>query len=92
MRHELHERILRRTSHLLEQNKRLAALNAIATSVNRSLDVHHTLHTALEQALHFMDLEAGAILVRDSHSETFRLHVHRGFPEGAPVLSLLGLR
>jgi len=59
------------------------ALNAIATLVNQSLDVNRTLSTALDQVLHLMELDAGAILLSDPPSGTFHLRTHRGFKEEA---------
>jgi|DewCreStandDraft_2_1066082.scaffolds.fasta_scaffold00139_43 two-component system NtrC family sensor kinase len=76
--HEPHERILRRAGRLLEQNKQLVALNAIATAVNQSLDVNRTLPLALDQVLRLLELDAGIILLRDFPSDAFRLLAHRG--------------
>src|SRR3990172_3710387 len=50
---------------LLRQNAELASLNAVASVVGRSLDVHDVLEGALEEVLKLMDLPAGGVLLSE---------------------------
>jgi signal transduction histidine kinase len=76
MNRELATRVEQRTSEL-------AALNTIATVVDRSLDLHEILNSALDQTLALMHLDIGL---------AFRLEEQSGDPAKGPVLSLLAHR
>jgi two-component system NtrC family sensor kinase len=73
-----HERILRRTSEIIERNRQLTALNFIASSVSQSLDFQAILDTAIEQVLQLMEFEAGWIALLEKESGQLVLNAHRG--------------
>lgn len=59
----------------------LLALNAMATIVNESLDVNEILQRAMDEALHLVGVEAGAMLLLDAKAGELALVVHRGISE-----------
>lgn len=79
----VHERILRRTSEILERNRQLTALNTIATSVSQSLDLSSVLENATEQIMYLMEFEAGWISLLDGQTSQLTLSVHRGLSAAA---------
>lgn len=81
---KIHERILRRTSEIIERNRQLTALNFIASSVSQSLDFHHILNIAIEQVLQLMEFEAGWIALLDKGTGHLVLNAHRGLSERLP--------
>lgn len=74
----VHERILRRTSEIIERNRQLTVLNFIASSVSQSLDFQAILNAAIEQVLHLMEFEAGWIALLDKDTGQLVLNAHRG--------------
>ncbi len=62
---------------LVRQNVELAALNAVASVVGRSLDVRQVREGALEKVLELMELPAGWVLL-PSEEGTFRVAAVRG--------------
>lgn len=67
-----------------DRTKELAALNAIAAAVSRSLDLNEILEHALEKTLEVIGLNAGAAfrLEEDAHDgASLILMAHRGVPE-----------
>lgn len=65
----------------LEANRRLVALNAVASAVNQSLDLGVVLNSALDSALDVMGAEVGGILLLDEETRTLSYAVHRGVSE-----------
>ncbi len=79
---ELEQRVAART-------RELATLNAIASVVNRSLNLEEVLNTALDEVLARLGLEAGCIQLMES-DERMTLRVQRGFaPELLEILAEL---
>jgi len=85
---EAHEQILRRTRRIVEQSKRFAALNTIASAVSQSLDFQYTLNSSLQQVLHLVELEAGVIYLTDKSSEELILKAHEGLSQ--QLVSVIG--
>ncbi len=60
-------------------NRELAALNAVAATVNSSLELEEVLNRALDKVLEMMELEVGAIRLLDQRDSIFSdLKVYRG--------------
>lgn len=76
-----HERILQRTSRIVERSKQVSVLYAIASSVSQSLDFQQTLNRAVEQVPRLMGFEAGLILLADKTSDVLTLKARFGFPD-----------
>lgn len=73
---------------VLRQNAELAALNAVAAAVGRSLDTNRVLADALNKVLEVMRLETGWVLLRDGPSG-LRMVAQRGLEasdDGASAL------
>jgi PAS domain S-box-containing protein len=68
-------------------NAELAALQAIALAVSRSLDLNKILEAALRETLLVLDAEAGAVFISGPLDAVRRPVAQRGFPE--PVLDQL---
>lgn len=75
-----------RTARLQAQTERLSTLNALAATVNRSLDLDEILSAALEEVLALVRLEAGWIVLRDDGR--FDVAASRGLPEGMAATPL----
>ena len=58
---KLEQEVLKRTEELQRQTQRLLTLNAVASTVNRSLDVDEMLAAALKKVLDLLGLDAGEI-------------------------------
>jgi signal transduction histidine kinase len=56
----------------------LASLNAIAASVNESLDLDQTLNRALDEMLHLLGLEVGEIRLLDAEKNELVIRTQRG--------------
>jgi signal transduction histidine kinase/HAMP domain-containing protein len=77
---------------LVRKNEQLAILNAVATTVNQSLDLEIILGHALEQVLHLTGIDVGAIFLLDENLGSLDLLAYRGLSEEAAWLaSQLGL-
>jgi PAS domain S-box-containing protein len=66
---------------LLHRNRELGALNAIAETVSRSLDLDLILYDALDKALEVMDMEAGLIHLLDEETDELIVAVHQGLSD-----------
>jgi len=64
-----------------DRTKELAALNAIAAEVSRSLDLEEILNDALDEALEVMGMEKGQAFRLEEETQTLILMTHRGLPE-----------
>jgi len=78
---------------ILESNRHLLALNAIASTVSQSLSLDIILNSALDKALEMIDAEVGGILLLDEKSQTLSYRVHRGLSDkfvmlGTAILAL----
>ncbi len=66
---------------ILEANRRLRALNAIASTVSQSLSLDVILNSALEKALEVTEAQVGGILLLDNESRTLSYRAHHGLSE-----------
>ncbi|MCP4538631.1 MAG: GAF domain-containing protein [Chloroflexi bacterium] len=64
-----------------DRTRELAALNAIAGVVSRSLDLDEILNNALDSILTMLNAEAGIILLLEPGKQIMTLRAHRGFSE-----------
>jgi PAS domain S-box-containing protein len=63
---------------ILEANRQLVALNAIASTVSQSLSLEVILNSALDKTLELINCDVGGILLLDEKSQTLSYGVHRG--------------
>ena len=77
----LEQSLKEQTKQLQMQASKLSALNAIAETVNQSLDLQEFLDSALDKVLELMNLRASWIVLRRDRSEEFSLAAYRGLPE-----------
>ncbi len=61
-----------------DRTQELASLNAIAASVNESLDLDQTLNRALDEMLHLLGLEVGEIRLLDVKKNELVIRTQRG--------------
>ncbi|MBI2907350.1 MAG: GAF domain-containing protein [Chloroflexi bacterium] len=66
---------------LLEANRYLLALNAIASAVSQWLDLDVILKSALDKTLELTKAEVGGILLPDEKTRTLAYRVYRGLSE-----------
>ncbi|HSJ58983.1 MAG TPA: GAF domain-containing protein [Anaerolineae bacterium] len=71
---------------IIQRNAELAAQNAIAATVSRSLDLDLLLDTALDTALPVLDMDAGCIYLLDADPPALRLQTSRGRQVCDPML------
>ncbi len=73
-----------------QRNRELAALNAVAASVSRELDLDQILESALDEVLGLKILDEqmyGMLFLLDERHQRLRLVAQRGAPEDHPCLS-----
>ncbi|MEW6286164.1 MAG: GAF domain-containing protein [Chloroflexota bacterium] len=74
---------------ITRRNANLAAQNAIASALSRSLDLEIILNTALEAVLSIVNMDAGLIFLWDSTADELTLQCHHGSvlqnPHGASL-------
>jgi signal transduction histidine kinase len=75
------ERLAAAHQDLLDKNRRLTALNHVATSVGRDLDLEVVLDVALRSTLDVMELEQGWIFLKEPDSDRFHLASNIGLDE-----------
>jgi signal transduction histidine kinase len=63
---------------LIRRNRELSALNAIAETLSRSLDLETTLHDTLQKVLEVMEIEAGLIHLLDEEAGELIVCAHQG--------------
>ncbi len=77
---------------LVWRNEQLSILNAVANTVNQSLDLEEILGQALEEVLRLTGIDAGAIFLHEETLGSLELLAHRGLSEEAARLaSRLGM-
>jgi signal transduction histidine kinase len=75
-----------------DRTQELAALNAVAAVVSRSLDLQEILNDALIKTMEVTGMEAGGVYLLDAHAGLLTLAAHRGFrPEFVEEIDRLGL-
>jgi signal transduction histidine kinase len=70
---------------LVRKNQQLAILNAVANTVNQSLDLEIILGHALDQVLHLTGIDVGAIFLLDESLGSLDLLASRGLSEEAAL-------
>jgi signal transduction histidine kinase/ligand-binding sensor domain-containing protein len=65
-------------SQVADRTKELAALNAVAGVVNRSLDLDETLNDALDKTLQVTGIEAGGVYLLDEEARVLNIAAQRG--------------
>lgn len=77
---------------LIRRNEQLSILNAVANTVNQSLDIEDILGKALDEVLRLTGIDAGAIFLQEETLGDLELLAHRGLSEEAARLaSRLGM-
>jgi len=69
---------------ILEANRHLLAMNAIATTASQSLSLDVILNGVLDKVLELMDTEVGDILIMDDKSAATSYRTFRGLSEDSP--------
>ena len=64
-----------------ERTRELEAVNRIAASVSRSLNLDVILRESLEKVLELLQLDVGSVFLVDEKKNELNLMVHRGLPE-----------
>ena len=77
-RDHLEELIEERTAEVMEVNAKLAAQNAVAATLSRSLELETVLDTALDVVLSVAEMDVGLIFLWDSETEELTLRSQRG--------------
>jgi nitrate/nitrite-specific signal transduction histidine kinase len=75
---ELQESYTHLEQRVADRTQELAALNAIATVVSRSLDLEQVLNDALDKTLEVTEIEAGGIYLLQEDGEDLTVAAHRG--------------
>ncbi len=68
---------------LVRRNQQLSILNAVATTVNQSLDLGDILGKALDEVLRLTGIDMGAIFLQEERLGNLELLAHRGLSEEA---------
>jgi PAS domain S-box-containing protein len=77
---------------LVRRNQQLSILNAVANTVNQSLNLEDILNRALDEVLRLTGIDAGAIFLQEERLGNLELLAHRGLSEEAAYLaSRLGM-
>jgi signal transduction histidine kinase len=63
---------------VVSRTKELAAINAVASVVSRSLDLGQVLTNALDKTLEVMEIEAGGIYLLQEDTQTLTIAAHKG--------------
>jgi signal transduction histidine kinase/PAS domain-containing protein len=70
---------------LLRRNQQLAMLNAVANTVNQTLDLEDILQRALDQLIHLTSIDAGAVFLRDGMA--LKMMAYKGLSKQAARLA-----
>lgn len=65
---------------VMERTSQLSALNMIAATTNRSLELEDTVDNALEKILEVMEFESGAVWLWNAEEDRLMLQASRGVP------------
>lgn len=77
---------------LVRRNQQLSLLNAVATTVNQSLDLEAILGQTLDEVLRLTGVDVGAVFLQKEMVNNLELMAHRGLSEEAAQLAAgLGL-
>lgn len=71
----------RAAEEILQRNRELAALNAIAQTVSQTLDLDEVLNNALDKTLEILNIKHGTIAFLDREAERLTLRTVRGISE-----------
>jgi len=82
-RRNLGDKVRERTGELLERNRQLSALNAIADTVSRSLDLDTLFQEAIAKVLEVAGLDAGWLFIVDERTQELRIRAWQGISEKA---------
>jgi len=63
---------------IAQRNTELAAQNAIAATISRSLELDTILNTAMDTVLAVLEMDAGCLYLLDAEGENLIPHTHRG--------------
>ena len=74
----LYEEMVTRDQSLLQRNHDLALLNQVAAALAGTLEISEILDVTLQRVMHYVDVEAGEIFLRDEDSDELRMALHRG--------------
>lgn len=69
------------TEELQAHSERLSALNTMAATVSRSLDMEEVMHDALDEVLELTRLEIGWIALQGGQDNELHLAAYRGLPD-----------
>lgn len=72
---------------LVRRNQQLSILNAVATTVNKSLELEEILGQALDEVLRLTGVDVGAIFLQEEKLGNLELLAHRGLSEDAAKLA-----
>jgi nitrate/nitrite-specific signal transduction histidine kinase len=81
MAEKLQESYTQLEQRVADRTRELAALNAIAAVVSRSLDLQKVLDGALEKTLQVMQIGAGGIYIWDEDTQSLKITAYHGFSE-----------
>ncbi len=87
---ELEDRVRQRTEELERRNREQAALNRIASTVGRSLDLETIMATSLDEVLEILGADAGGTYLVGGEGSVIKT-LQRGLPEDNPDGCLSGL-
>ncbi|NQT74374.1 MAG: PAS domain S-box protein [Chloroflexi bacterium] len=77
---------------ILQRNRELAALNAVAQTASQSLNLDKTLTNAVDKILEVLNTRHGGIYLLDQEEKKLTLKVHRGISDSqANEASVLGI-
>jgi signal transduction histidine kinase/HAMP domain-containing protein len=77
---------------LVRRNQQLSIVNAVAITVNQSLDLRDILGRALDEVLNLTEIDAGAVFLQEEALGNLNLMAYRGLSEEAARLaSQLGM-
>ncbi len=77
---------------LLRRNQQLSIINAVATTVNQSLQLEDILDRSLEAVLRLTEVDMGAVFLYEEYQGSLRLMAYRGISEeAAQIAATMGL-
>ncbi|MBM3132314.1 MAG: PAS domain S-box protein [Chloroflexi bacterium] len=76
---------------VMKRNRQLAALNSIIQTVSQSLDLDEILNKAVDKTLEILNIQHGAVYLREEGTDTFTLRIHK-LPPGDLSAKVAGLK